>query len=97
MKKSLLTALVCIPLLTGCITFGEKTKLDVPALVSEEVIVVDQELLTHCSRLPEIPQDAKLEYILTDHSVEVLKLYAVCANRHAAGIKAIKKLANIKE
>lgn len=95
MKNALLSLVILLPLLTGCLASTKKLP-EVPVLVSEEIIVLDQELLEGCKELPKVEKGAGINEILLEHYPGTIEMYGECANRQDASIKALKRLANIK-
>lgn len=95
MKNLVLTSILLLPLLTGCIVTAPKMP-DAPVLVSEEIIVIDSELLESCKDLPKLDSAATLNSILLEHYPGTIEMYGECANKQNASIKALKRLANIK-
>lgn len=91
MKKLILSFAICLSFLTGCGFLERKN----PPTTNEKVTVA-AELLIGCPKLEKLsmpdPQyeDVAVAYITT------ISLYGQCALKQEAGIKAIKKLANIE-
>lgn len=98
MKKAILIATLCLPLLTGCGILEIFKKPD-PPVITEKVVQVDPKLLEACKPLARliIQQGASnVESILLDNIALNAELYAECAMKQDNSVIMLKKFGNIK-
>lgn len=96
MKKSLLIAIIALPLLTGCGFLQKVFSKDTEPVGINTKVVVDPKLLQLCEPLQKLPAEPTFDDIAT-HYIETIGMYGTCANKQATSVSTIKKLANIKE
>lgn len=91
MKKLLVLLLPFF--LSGCVVLDwfKKPDVTIPPTISARPVVIDKSVLQACEELAEPSELSASEFIL------LASQYGVCANKHKAGVKTIKDLANIKE
>ncbi len=90
MKKAVLAAFLCIPLLSGCAFLDFFKKKDEPSVISvSQKINIDESLLRLCDPVTRIDpnSDMGIEYVM------LLKKYGTCANRQKASADALRKIA----
>lgn len=92
MKKLVLSIVIALTMLTGCVVFPKKNP---PTITAK--IAVAPELLLGCAKLqPLSMQEPQYEDIAQGY-LTVISQYGQCALKQEASIAAIKQLANLEQ
>lgn len=91
MKKLVLSIAIALTLLSGCAHNETKNPPTITAKVT-----VDPELLIGCPKLEQLTMPEPQYEDIASSYLTTIGLYGKCALKQEAGMKAIKRLANIE-